>query len=403
MMERIPRTTLGDCGYEALKAKPSKSILQKPGIDIPSQPSIEKPLEPSMKKEEVDTLPPSPVKMLHSSIQKRLFDIESPGSTRKLRSILKNREAEEILAQEQLRKRKAMVAPNISPLRRVKKRKSGETIAQEPRDWEKRRFNPPTLSPLPLVIKIHDPIDREEDDKYLKSLVPPTTASPSGWDQSSPVVQPSELQHNVEDQAFEDTIVIIRVRPSTSDYRIPEVVGVYPKTAEGFAEVERCIRQPIADWKIYENGEVDTNDASMITFGSEPDGSKVYVYKKSLQRSNTSAAQHQKEVFVVNRTYYNENHEPKEGDVYERNDILGVFDTLAEANEAAPKLLEKDYEGRLLEEGVEGEAWEEYEEEMLDNGSVCINSEGRVGEFFHVMVGKQMRCEATGKRTAVVW
>lgn len=144
----------------------------------------------------------------------------------------------------------------------------------------KKHFNLPTKDPLPLVIKIHDPTDSKEDNEYFQSLVPATVASPAGWDKSSPM-KLSELHHKNRDTTMEDTIVIVRVRPNTiNKYAIPEVVGVYPKTAEGFAEVEQRIKQPVADWKVYENGETNPFDPSIVAFGAEPDDSKIYVYSK---------------------------------------------------------------------------------------------------------------------------
>ncbi len=268
---------------------------------------------------------------------------------------------------------------------------------------KKKQFIPPTGGPLPRVIKIHDPTDNEEDDEYFKSLVSTTVASPSMEDDSITAIEPSPLDPFKQTDKIEDTFVIVRIPPSENEPRIPEIVGVYPNTAEAFDLAYQSLRSPMIEFKFYEDDEADPKDASLRAFGVECDGSNVYVYKKTIRRSSRRAGKQRKQLFVVKRTYYGEYFRPDQDGEHEQNDVLGVFDTLDEANEAAPKLLEKDYEDKLREDDVEMEGWEEYEEEMLGNGSICINSEGRVAEYFHVVIGKEVFCEETGKRVSVPW
>ena len=282
-----------------------------------------------------------------------------------------------------------------------KKRKTKDAPSREENKPRRRHFDPPTNEPLPHVIKIHDPLP--DDDEYFKSLIPSAAAIVAADDANNTppgLLKPDPIKNT---DTVDNTFVIVRVHPGEAGSRAPEVVGVYPAMTEAYGQAQECLRRPMKQWKVYGDDEVDANDSSVRAFGVENDGSHIYVYRKALKRVHKIPEEDQKAVYVVNRTYYGEYLRRDEEGEHEQNDILGVFDTVEEANEAAPKLLEQDYEGKLRDQGIEGEGWEEYEEEILENGSICIHSEGRVGEFFHVMIGKEEYCGKSRERVSRAW
>jgi len=282
-----------------------------------------------------------------------------------------------------------------------KKRKSDDAPSHEENKPRKRHFDPPTNKALPRIIKIHDPLPN--DDEYFKSLIPSaaaTNAVNDAYNTPPDLPKPDPIKNT---DTVDNTFVIVRVHHAEAGCRAPEVVGVYSDTAEAYGEAQECLRRPMKQWKVYGDDEVDVNDPSVRASGVEHDGSHIYVYRKPLKGVHKIPEEDQKAVYVVNRTYYGEYFQRNEEGEQKQNDILGVFDTVEEANEAAPKLLEQDYEGKLHDQGIEGAGWEEYEEEILENGSICIRSEGRVGEFFHVMIGKEEYCEGSRERVSRAW
>ena len=80
-----------------------------------------------------------------------------------------------------------------------------------------------------------------------------------------------------------------------------------------------------------------------------------------------------KDVFIVNRTISGEY-------IDDEHETLGIFNSLQEANAAAPKLFEQGYEGL---------DWDEYQESFMGAGRIKIHAGGGELEYFDLEIQKQ--------------